>query len=354
MINIIGGGPAGCFAGHLLAKQGYKVNIYEEHRKIGVPVRCSGIVTEDINNIIKLKKELIKNTISNIKVISSDKHLNLESKEIILDRERFDNYLKDLAVDSGCTLNLNSRFISKDKVRCENKIISLKKDSQIIGADGPFSRVAASYGLIDKKQFLTGIQIKTELNVDPNTLSVYLGKNQGFSWIVPESENICMIGTMTQSKESKKYFDEFKKSLKIKKQLSSQSGLIPIFNPKQILQKDNVYLLGDAACQVKASTGGGIIPSLKAAQLLCKSISTDTNYDALCKKELNNSLRMHLIIRNILDKFTLEDYTSLIDMLNKPGIAEIFKKYSRDRPYSLVPRLLLKQPLLLKYFKCLI
>ena len=41
-------------------------------------------------------------------------------------------------------------------------------------------------------------------------------------------------------------------------------------------KKDNIYLVGDAATQVKATTGGGIIQGLKAAQALTNSILNKT------------------------------------------------------------------------------
>ena len=45
MITIVGAGPAGSYLAYLLAKQGEKVIVLEEHSAVGSPVQCTGIVT---------------------------------------------------------------------------------------------------------------------------------------------------------------------------------------------------------------------------------------------------------------------------------------------------------------------
>ena len=54
-VLIIGAGPIGCYCGYLLAKKGFDVEIYEEHKEIGKPIGCTGIVTKKIKKYIKLK-----------------------------------------------------------------------------------------------------------------------------------------------------------------------------------------------------------------------------------------------------------------------------------------------------------
>ncbi|MEA3430549.1 MAG: NAD(P)/FAD-dependent oxidoreductase [Nanoarchaeota archaeon] len=353
MITIIGGGPAGCYTGYLLAKEGHKVEIYEEHSEIGSPVKCAGIVTEDINNILKLDKSLIKNIITKIKVISSEHSLEINSKEIILDRQKFDKYLANLATDAGCKIHLNSRYLNKEKIKVNNKIITVKPEI-LIGADGPLSRVAKSHDMLNNRRFFTGIQIKAEFKHVPDEYQVHINDLDGFSWIVPESENIARIGLMTQKTDSKEQFNTFLKKLKIKKVLENNTGLIPIYDPKLEIQKNNVYLIGDSATQVKATTGGGIIPSLKAAHLLTKAISKDLNYGSSCYKEIGKQLKLHLLMRNILNKFKEKEYNDLLKMLDKQSIKKLFKNISRERPSMLIPKLMLRQPKLLKYFKCLL
>ena len=56
MIAIVGAGPAGSYLGHLLAKEGKDVCIFEEHSRIGSPVQCTGIVTHSIEKFLESYK----------------------------------------------------------------------------------------------------------------------------------------------------------------------------------------------------------------------------------------------------------------------------------------------------------
>ncbi|MBW3003719.1 NAD(P)/FAD-dependent oxidoreductase [Candidatus Woesearchaeota archaeon] len=348
MISIIGAGPIGCYAGYLLAKEGYTIDIYEEHSEIGKPVQCAGLLAEDINNLVKLDEELIANKISRIKIISPDKsELDIATKEIVLDREKFDKHLAQIASDAGCNIHLGSRF--------ENNKINGKtlKSEILIGADGPFSRVADSAGILKPRKYQIGMQVRAEHKTDIEEYKVIIKDFPGFAWVIPESENISRIGLLTNTNPAE-HFNKLLKEIKPKKILESNSGLIPIHDPKLEIQKNNIYLIGDAATQVKTSTAGGIIPGLKAATHLCKAITKDLNYSNLCMKDIGKQLKTHLLIRNILNKFSQSDYNDLVKMLDKPNIKDLFKNISREKPSLLLPKLMLRQPKLLKYFKCLI
>src|SRR3989339_829153 len=143
MITIIGAGPAGCYSAYLLAKAGKEV-------------QCTGLVTSSIDEILKLKKELIVNEIDKVKIFSKNNslELRLKNKNLILDRQKFDNYLADLAIKNGTKIFLNYRFIeNKDnliKIKYNNKSQRILKTDYLVGADGPLSPVAKSNNLFGK------------------------------------------------------------------------------------------------------------------------------------------------------------------------------------------------------------
>lgn len=352
MITIIGAGPAGCYTGHLLAKEGYDVDIYEEHKEIGKPVQCAGLLAEDINNLVRLNKDLISNRISRVRIKSQDNsELCFESKEIVLDRQTFDQHIANLALDSGCKIHLSSRF-EKKRIKVQGKYLNLKYE-MLIGGDGPFSRVAHSANLLKGRKYLVGMQVRAKIEQPIDEYQVHIGRFPGFGWIIPESDKISRIGLITDQTPNE-HFRSFLKAVKPGRIIDSSSGLIPLYNPKLEIQKDNIYLIGDAAGQVKATTGGGIIPGLRAALDLTKSITKDLNYSSLFSKDVGRQLKLHLLMRNILSKFKSQDYSDLLRMLDKQSIKDLFKNISRERPSLLVPKLMLRQPKLLKYFKCLI
>ena len=52
-VVVIGGGPIGCYTAYLLAKEGHSVEIYENHKKIGAPIQCTGILTSSFDTNIR-------------------------------------------------------------------------------------------------------------------------------------------------------------------------------------------------------------------------------------------------------------------------------------------------------------
>ena len=82
MITIVGCGAAGSYLAYLLAKRGKDVTIIEEHKKIGSPVQCTGIVTSSIENFIKLRKGIVANRLNKVIVLREleDLKTNLVSK----------------------------------------------------------------------------------------------------------------------------------------------------------------------------------------------------------------------------------------------------------------------------------
>ncbi|MBW2982375.1 NAD(P)/FAD-dependent oxidoreductase [Candidatus Woesearchaeota archaeon] len=359
MIVIIGGGPIGCFVASLLAEKGLDVCVYEEHDSIGKPVQCTGIVTGKIKEVISLKDEFIVNRLSKVKVNSLNNSVDLElSEEIVLDRVGFDQYLAEKAASNGAKIVLNHKFtgielgdaIFLDKEKDE--IIKVKAD-KIIGADGPLSCVAKSSGIFGNREFYTGIQARIKGKFDSGSYETYFGSTcpDFFGWVVPESDEIARIGVASRD-NAKEYFDSFLKSKGFSEEdiIDKQGGLIPIYDKKVIVQKNNIFLVGDAACHVKATTGGGLVPGLKAASILADCIINDKNYEKELRK-LNKEMRIHLKARKMLNNFSDKDYDKLINLVNNEKIKNILKENNRDSPFSILKKVIFAEPKLLLYIK---
>ncbi len=353
-ISIIGAGPIGCYTGYLLAKHGHNVNIYEEHSKIGHPVQCTGIITKSIERILPLHPSFTINKIKKAEIISpNNKSLTLNSTDIIIDRTKFDQFLAKKAKAAGAKIHTSHLFLdySKKTIKIKHKNKKITKTTDIlIGADGPNSKVRK---LITKRtpKFYVGKQALVKGKFNKDTYKVFFGKQfpNFFGWIVPESKNKSRIGLITQ-KNTSFHFKNFLERLKIKNSqiISYQAGLIPIHNPKSKIHKRNIFLVGDAALQIKATTGGGIVPGLQSAQILAKCITKNKNYTKELKK-INKKLSLHLKLHKIRKKFTDKDYNHLIALMSKPKNQEILSKYTRDNVNKLILKLLINEPRLLLY-----
>ncbi len=57
-IAIVGAGPMGCYIAYLLARSGLRPTVFEEHKNIGEPIQCTGIVTKKIEQVRDIEEEL--------------------------------------------------------------------------------------------------------------------------------------------------------------------------------------------------------------------------------------------------------------------------------------------------------
>ncbi|RLE58704.1 MAG: hypothetical protein DRJ35_07355, partial [Thermoprotei archaeon] len=261
MICIIGGGPSGNYAASLLAKK-HKVIVIEEHNKIGLPVQCTGIVTQ---NILNYCKPVVINKISNVILHSPNRSLRLKLKtpNLILDRARLDSMLADTAKKAGARYLLGTKVekISRSK---SSFIVKTSKASFrpaiVIGADGPLSTTAKALSLYkSKSHFITKQHV---LNCKNENIVEFFFFEKGFGWIVPESRTKIRAGVATLDNPNQLFEQLQSKARLAGKPIAVQGGLIPIFAWKGKRAQNRAYLIGDAAGFVKATTGGGLVQAL--------------------------------------------------------------------------------------------
>ena len=354
MISVIGAGPIGSYVSYLLAKSGEEVSLFEEHKNVGEPFQCSGIQTAGFSKVVPLKQDLIINKISKIRVtVPGMTFLDFKLKEpnLVINRIGFDKFLFEKAENEGVKTYLNKRFINFKKKN--NFILKFNKgifnSDYLIGADGPCSVVAKKANLYGRREFLLGMQARVKAEFDKDVFQIFIGNkiaSDFFAWVIPENEEVARIGLATK-KNTTFYFNKFVNKGKI---LDKQAGLIPIYSHNIKTQKDNVFLVGDAATQVKATTAGGLVPGLISAKILSNCILKGKNYDKAWKKRLGNDLYLGLLIRKTLNKLSDKDYYNLIRMISRKKIKGLIEKYDREFPTKFLFKLALLEPRFFKYF----
>ncbi|MBS3128322.1 NAD(P)/FAD-dependent oxidoreductase [Candidatus Woesearchaeota archaeon] len=361
MIAVVGAGPAGSYAAYLLAKQGYEVKLFEEHKEIGSPIQCTGILTEGIKTFFTPKKEVITTTISRIKVHSQKEQVEfkLQKPDIIVDRTLFDQSLAAMAHDAGAEVLPWHRFEKKEQGKIiiediKNKTKKAYAPSHLIGADGPNSHVAKSDHMKGKRTFFYGAQATIKGTFDPECYEVYLGSvcPDLFAWVVPENEHYARAGLASFS-HPHTYFQAFLKKLGSPSICACQGGLIPLYNRTIETEKEHTFLVGDAAFQVKATTAGGIIQGITAAKALEEAITKNQSYEQLWKKALQRDLWLHLLIRKAMNRFADKDYDYLLHLVQQQRMKKIIEEFPRDYPSRFMTSLALREPRLAYFAKFL-
>lgn len=367
-IAVIGAGPVGGYVASLLADQGHEVSLYEEHKEIGRPIQCTGLLTGSFDELRLPPKALqscLVNKTERIELIApSGRKIEVKQKEYVIDRSRFDEYFTDKAVDKGAKLHLGRRFISADDNWLQFKDNSTGRrvyapTDFIIGADGPNSAVAQQFGIFGQREFFFGVQAVAKGEFDPSAYQAYFGNRFApglFAWVVPEDKKTARIGVAVRN-NPRQYFDIFFKELTEKNNLKIkikawQGGIIPVHDsnlPTEI--KNKVFLMGDAAAQVKATTLGGIIPGLKAAECLTEALKRKGSYTKTWKKEIGRDLWLHLQMRKVMDKLSDKDWDRLVELMGQEKITSVLEKHDREKPGKILVSSLLKEPRLIRFIR---
>ena len=118
---------------------------------------------------------------------------------------------------------------------------------------------------------------------------------------------------------------------------------------KLVSQDDTVYLVGDAAAQVKTSTHGGIIPGMIAARELSIAITEDKDYEKLWKKKIGKDLMIHLAIRKVMDNFKGKDCDKLVRLMKQEKVKTLVEEFDREFPSKYALKMVLREPRFLKF-----
>ncbi|MCD6464530.1 NAD(P)/FAD-dependent oxidoreductase [Candidatus Woesearchaeota archaeon] len=365
MIMIIGSGSAGSFLGLKLARHGFNVHVIEQQGNAGGFQKDTGLVSNYITNVLEannlqLPRKLVINKLYNYVIHGLNKQvlISLKNPDFLIDSYAFDNWLYEKAYDYGVVFAFNTRFqnIQQGKVvlkDLKNKKVYKIKPSILIAADGVNSNVAKQVKLYGDRVLYQGLEftVKTTLFKDSNTVHVY-PYYELLAWVVPESETIARVGLIAKT-AGLKALQRFLKHLNIYnvKVLQKRAGLVCLYNPKQawVSNTGRTLLLGDAALQMKATSFGGIVQGLKAAQHLANALKLGkpVMYGKLAKP-LRRELYMHLVIRKFWNSVPLKKWDLIIQLLkDNKALVEVLSKHSRDNIASLVLQALKNSPKLL-------
>jgi geranylgeranyl reductase family protein len=384
-VIVSGAGPIGGYVSKKISEKNYSVAVLEKNNQIGKYLNCAGLVTERVLKITKISLKLIQNNIygANIHSPSNDvlKIGGDRIHAIVIDRINFDKEIIKQAEKKQVDIFLRNRlyFVKKNK----NKLIIKTSENKeyeckiLIGSDGPFSKTRKLFNLPSPKEFLRGIGAEvSNVSIDPNFVEIFVGKNIApgfFAWIIPinEAGTEARIGLCIDKNAINPpmfYFKKFLKSkntqnflknVKIKRNIT---GVIPL-GPLKKTFTDNVLLVGDAAAQVKPTSGGGLYSGLLSADYCANIVgfSLEKNnfssnffkkYHKLWYKDIGKELNRGMTFRMIFKKLSDEEFDKYICRFKDPKIVDIVNKFGDiDYPSKLITPLIKKNPAILKIAK---
>jgi len=365
-IVVVGGGPCGLFSAYTAAKLGAEVLVCEEHEEIGVPKHCAGHL--NISSLRRLGLRIPRGAVENeirgaVFHSPSGKEFVLRCRApvtYVVNRELFDKHLLDLAVKSGVQYRLKSKVRSLLFDSGVVNGVALKGEggngerleaNVVIDAEGCSSKLLKKTGLhgLKRSMMVRGIQAEVDdvEDVDENMVEVYLGRNVApgfFAWIIPRNDGSAKVGLATATGNPHQYLRRFMEkhpvaSQKLKKSRTINISLhpIPLAGPIPKTYSDGFLVVGDAASQVKPTTGGGIIFGLT-----CARVSGEVAYEAVKRQDFSEAflsryqsrwkklvgfdLAAMLRMRRMLNSLSDSRMDGMIDLCRKLGIDSVLEK----------------------------
>ena len=280
--------------------------------------------------------------------------VSLKRPDLIIERSRLIRALAKEAQEAGAQFQYDTRFLDLSprhdglhvQVDHAGRREELYADS-VVGADGATSRVARASGwppveTVPLVQAL--VKLPKDCPVDTTRVWFVPDDTPYFYWLIPESAERAALGVIgEQGRDTKKCFDRFlqKKGFE---PLEWQGARIPVYrrwvNVQRTVGKSAVYLVGDAAAQVKVSTIGGIVTGFRGARGVADTILQRGRSEL---RVLWRELETHWLVRRTLHHFQQEDYCKLVDMLND-STRESLGEINRDESTRLLWNVVRRQP----------
>lgn len=298
-VAVAGGGPAGCYLALCLARRGRRVFVAEEHRRIGLPARCTGLIGEEAFARFDLPQEATERPVAAVNVYgprgTAVRYAAPEPFARVVNRPRFDAALAERARAAGAEFALGQRVTAvetgPDGCRLALSSGGFVRAKCAVLATGGRSLLPAALGLGRLPGFIFGAQVETAAE-GVEEVEVYVGRDLcpgSFAWVVPAAPGRARIGLTAYDRPAER-LAAFLADARIKKRLPAgapRPTVAPLpLGPLPATAADRLLAVGEAAGQIKTTTGGGVYYGLLGAEIAAAVLDEALQEGDLGKKRL--------------------------------------------------------------------
>jgi digeranylgeranylglycerophospholipid reductase len=358
-VVVVGAGPTGGLAARQLARKGHTVLILEEHKKVGQPVHCAGLIGINglhENGVIPESKVIIRRVRQSIFHAPGGGQLVLDKGEphaYVLHRDRLDQQIVKEAETAGATLQMETRVIRCKREQNGMRVTVLERNSKrdlhtqfVVNAEGIRARLAQSQRLPRPKKgyMLPALQYEvTNVALPPDAVHLYFNSELAkgfFAWIIPLEPNHARIGLASTHRRVRQALDKFliQNSLLSEAKIEKRyGGIIYAGGPSSQTIAPRFANIGDAAGQTKATTGGGVVAGGACAIMAAASISNAIQngsynhrdiqrYERRWKRSWGRQLRLMSLLRRFVNTLENHELDQLFENLQGSKAREIIER----------------------------
>lgn len=356
---IVGAGPAGLLTATKIAEGGHDVLVLEEHKKIGEPDHCAGLLSSSGLGSLNLKPpdDVIQNTVSGARIYAPSGHsIFIERgrrEAFVVDRRRFDSWLAEKAVDKGVSITTDSKVMQV--IGSKTGTHSIKTNTQnyeaksVVIAEGTRSVLSKSVGfpVVSKRSKLPAYQYEVKgVDIEEDLVEMFYGRQLApgfFAWIIPLGDGRARVG-LASSNKSKIRLDSALRHhpiigdrLENAETVRGMGGIVLVSQPVSRVSTDGMVIVGDTAGMVKATTGGGVIIGGLTAQIAGVSIDEAlqegeisrkklSRYDKRCKSTYYRELQTMYMAQKALTSLTDKGLDSVMRDAQDMGLLDTVRR----------------------------
>ena len=355
-VVVVGGGPSGLYTARVLAQSGYGVALYEQSSEIGKDVVCSGVISAEAFERFDLPDDSVVGTLREAELLSPSGLTLLydhpRPAAYVVDRHAFDGALGEFASSAGARIVLGTRVtgieVCGDRVEVRTTSTSGKgrvSAKVVVIATGVNYRLQSQLGLGRPSRILKGVQLEADFQTH-DRLRLYFGNrfSKGFfGWAIPLENGRTRIGVMTEGDAVRGFENIFSELAggKISPRCAcgvKRRGIA--FGAIGKTFSKGVLVVGEAAGQIKTTTGGGIYWGIIAAHHAAETIKlafsagdfsekTLSEYEKRWRGELGSEISLGKHFHRFFSRLDDEGIDKLFDAAMEDGLLSFIAERGR-------------------------
>jgi flavin-dependent dehydrogenase len=362
-VGIVGASAAGLYAGLLLARAGRKIHVFERAERLDPALRTL-IVTDRMQRLLgSWSEKSVINKVNRFELFTNGRTavIPLETPDLIIERADLIRALAQQARNYGAEMTFGRRFealkgmqggielaFSRTAAHAKTSESNRVCCSAVIGADGAQSEVARAAGWPRLKTVsLVQALVRLPAGMPSDTVRVWFIPDDTpyFYWLIPQSARTGALGIIgVEGTRTRRALASFLEKRHFTP-LAFQGARIPLYQrwipvARKINQRC-VYLVGDAAAQVKVTTLGGVVTGFRGALGVSETILSGRPSPEL--RALRRELDLHMLIRRSIHRFRQADYSRLVDWMNE-RMRRSLSRFSRDDAARVLWHICCNQP----------